>query len=1154
MTSSPWYLLALCLLAACVGHAKAGRTLFIPDEVARAQEKCEQLDWARQIRDGAVDNARWLVEMSDQELSDYVPPAEQRRALNVNFGGGCPVHGPAVFREGGHYPWIVSRELPFKVKCPVGGEIYPSNDFEPWNPGDLPPEHGAEIIDHGTGWASPEGQRYWFVGYYLFWGRWQREILPGIGHLARAYRLTDDPRYAHAALVLLARIAQDYPDYVYGTQAYHSGKYPNPWTGRILDRIWMTGVARNFAEAYDSIYPAVSTDHAAATFLAGKGIDQPNQWLEQRLLGGLASDIMSGLIKGNNGMHQSALAALAIALDNDDMNYAPTKQQMLDWLLTGGGEVEELLWNGFYRDGHGGESSPGYSAGWNFGFYSVAELLPKLGVDIWANPKLKKMADIGLDLTVAGEFTPSIGDSGSILGSRRVGWSSRLQGEAFRHYPDPRYAAALEQLGSRAETLEDEPIDDALAAALKEPGATVTEGTRSLGGYGLAVLEGGQGEHRRGVSMYYGHAGGGHGHRDRLTMELFAFGRPLLTDMGYPAHWLAKNTYWTSNTLSHFCVMVDDRPHQTMFRGTLEGLGSTADVQFAEAEAADVTYPGQVSRYRRSLALVDLDETHCYLVDLFRVTGGQKHHYSFHGPPFPQLETAGLVFGPAQAQGTLAGSNVTFGQGIDERDVASGKLYELDGFAGVVKDQRPYAARSTEGWAAYTDTRVLTRQVGAKITQRAPAPAGKLYAHLRVHDYTTGECTVELGLGESRGEVTWGGGPTGMTWLPPVELDSSGGEAELTVTATAIGQNYALLDALVLSPSPDEPAIIDKRSSGYQYLRQPRRALPDGAWSATWSLPDEDLHLALHVPGGTAQAVVSVDAEPELKPHMPDKLDYLLLENVGHEGEPLSSTYVAVVEPYQGAPQVRQVERLQVTDGPPEAVALRIKGSWGEDLLYSSLTPDQPATVRWSEAVTLRVQGRLVRATMADGQPVNASLFDDGKLTVGDVTIEGPQSLTGTVQAVDYQTNTLQLDQPVPPGLDPTGRAILFHHEQHGTDYAIASADGNRLSLGDTLMIVGVGQVAGFGPDQLKTDTVLTGYGRVDGGQHQGRRLLNERYQSGPRITRVVKGEVDAEPGATKLPEFFTDADGDGQTRFWIGDVGVGDTYRIPSVQRWTTR
>jgi len=90
----------------------------------------------------------------------------------------------------------------------------------------------------------------------------------------------------------------------------------------------------------------------------------------------------------------------------------------------GRGTRSSCYGTGVYRDGLGGESAPGYSVDWIANFYRVARLFPLLGKDIWSNPRLKKMADVGLDLTVAGIHCPSIGDTGSISGAGRLGWSA----------------------------------------------------------------------------------------------------------------------------------------------------------------------------------------------------------------------------------------------------------------------------------------------------------------------------------------------------------------------------------------------------------------------------------------------------------------------------------------------------------------------------------------------------------------------------------------------------------------------------------------------------------------------------------------------------------------------------------------------------------
>ena len=155
--------------------AKTGRTYYTEAKLAAAMDKVKQFGWAKASVTGAEAAASKWTAMSDQELWDFVPPPGQLRALNTCFGVDCPVHGAEIFRKGGHYPWITSDDRPFKVKCPVGGEEYPSNDFKPWNPNSIKeePQKGPGYVDNGAGWVNDKGQRFYFVGYYVFWHRWQ---------------------------------------------------------------------------------------------------------------------------------------------------------------------------------------------------------------------------------------------------------------------------------------------------------------------------------------------------------------------------------------------------------------------------------------------------------------------------------------------------------------------------------------------------------------------------------------------------------------------------------------------------------------------------------------------------------------------------------------------------------------------------------------------------------------------------------------------------------------------------------------------------------------------------------------------------------------------------------------------------------------------
>jgi hypothetical protein len=74
-------------------------------------------------------------------------------------------------------------------------------------------------------------------------------------------------------------------------------------------------------------------------------------------------DVMAKRIWGNK-FELGTLSTLALVLDNRDPAQGVTTEQMVEWLLRGDGELEFTFYNGFDRDGMGGESAPGYSSIW----------------------------------------------------------------------------------------------------------------------------------------------------------------------------------------------------------------------------------------------------------------------------------------------------------------------------------------------------------------------------------------------------------------------------------------------------------------------------------------------------------------------------------------------------------------------------------------------------------------------------------------------------------------------------------------------------------------------------------------------------------------------------------------------------------------------
>ena len=637
------------------------------EQVRQARENVAKHDWARKSLDDSKKSVEWVLAMSDEELWSFIPPAEQPRALNVRFGFDCPIHGKEIFKKGGHYPWIRDREHPFKVTCPIGGEVYPSNDFRPWSGSNNEKlDTHAEYVDDGYGWLDKDGNRYWFVGYYIFWQRWRTDILPVIPKLAYVYALTGDTRYSHKAAVMLARIASEYPDMVYATQAYHNGAWPAGIGGKILDHDWEgSGTIEPLAIAYDEIYEGIGSDPELAAFLAGKGIKDAKDLIESGFLQEGAKAIQTGLIQGNMNRQQQ-LAVVARVLDSNDPAKGYTTPQMIDWIMNGAGEMTTLLFNGVSRDGAASEESIGYTSIWTSSFMDLGKRLKPMGVDLLADPRLKKMVDFYIQTVVADEFCPGIGDShGEMTGGMKPVWGATMMRKAYDIWGDPMYAEVLNRIGWPGPDVSENP--DALEATkqkAKSLGTDLDLKTRDLGGYGLAVLETGKGDNRRAATLYYGSSGAWHGHLDRLNIGMWSHGMCMLPEMGYPAHWGTLADLWTRGTPTHYCVEIDENRQTAKRAGHLNLLASADGVQVMDASGENA-YRGIASQYRRTVAMMDVSDQDSYLLDIFRVKGGKVHDYIFHGLPFGQFSTAGLALGAAQTKGTLMGEDIEYGKVAD---------------------------------------------------------------------------------------------------------------------------------------------------------------------------------------------------------------------------------------------------------------------------------------------------------------------------------------------------------------------------------------------------------------------------------------------------------------------------------------------------------
>ena len=660
---------------------KTARTLHTDADIAAARANVAHYPGAKAIADHIIAEANYWADWSDQSLYDLVTTAEVPRAVELS-NLGCPVHGRAIFEVNGGsaFPWIVDPKHPFKVKCPVGGETYPDNDYGAYYRSGFKDKSllVGKIVDDGWGWVAPNGERYWFVAHanHLVWQRLDRDgrsILNAIELLGRAYVLTGNRLYAHKAAILFRRVAEVYPNMNHEQQsrfgqlmAAQGTRYP----GKIVNLIWEAyQVAPELSEAYDNIWETIDTDASLQKFYHQSG-EQIRSCIEANYLEEAIDCYFADKMRGNYGTHQAALLELGVV-----RQYGENERYVAEILHRPEGHMLRIgfdyaLYNLVYRDGDPHES-PDYNFIWTKVLGTSADLLGKLGYDLTTLPRLKRMFDAPLDFIAIGSHSPALGDSRTRY-EPVIGDDPLTYRRGLKLYGDPRYAAFLAGIGAtgaKSFASYDMLFFPPLPAAPAMPGGRVVppQPSHILSGYGYAFLN--NPTDTCSVGMFYGlHVA--HYHHDRLHFDLFANGQAMTPALGYPdgANEFNSGIFtWSKATVAHNTVTVDAHRQAANPTGRLRLF---ADGPFARAMTADAlgTYP-QTTAYGRTMVMVDVPDApgtkaRAYVVDFFDVAGGRQHDYSLHGPTGKFTALGGTW--SAREPGTLAGPQVAVGALYDD--------------------------------------------------------------------------------------------------------------------------------------------------------------------------------------------------------------------------------------------------------------------------------------------------------------------------------------------------------------------------------------------------------------------------------------------------------------------------------------------------------
>lgn len=665
----------LCIVALPALSSKSGRTYYTDGKKAIMRANLEKYEWARQQRDAAIAAAEKWAAYSDEKLRTLPVPPEVPRGYQVhNFG--CPVHGVEVHKNG-LYKWIIDFDSPWKVKCPVGGEEYPSNDFGAFLASDMKDRSllTGEYADDGWGWnKAGDEANYWFVAYYAHWSM-SRFMIPAIEALARATVVAEDEnpelarKFAHKCAVILWQLAEYYPDYQYETQS-REGKEHNPnYRGKWTNYIWEVATPATCGPAYDAVWPYLRDD-AALQEITGKTGEEIDEQIRDDLLL-LAARLIpdpSWRIKGNYGMHQDAIIKVAAALDETEKH--PTSAEMVQYVLgtpeaTSDSDLglRDALENTVYRDGIPKESLA-YNLGWVYKLSDIAQSLLEVGVNVYENPRFQAMLLWPFETVIAGQFTPPTGDTGDMF-APQISLSPQVAAGALAYIKDARLAAIVRENPGGAEDLFRAPVAE-LLEGYEEPPEQGIE-SRIFPGYGMAYLQNGSEQNRTASALLYGDYPA-HRHADQLNMLLFSQGNALLSDIGYPEQTDRMNHRRYSffgNTVSHNTVVVNEHM-QSIGPGRLWAYQPNGFAQVVDA-SCEGAYP-ETEMYRRVNMMVELSDTESYLFDVFYVRGGYQHDYVAFGPP--SEVSAEPPLGPAQEKGTLAGEDVPFQYFYDAPELA----------------------------------------------------------------------------------------------------------------------------------------------------------------------------------------------------------------------------------------------------------------------------------------------------------------------------------------------------------------------------------------------------------------------------------------------------------------------------------------------------
>lgn len=408
-------------------------------------------DFAAYYKNGLNEVGDFDAKLAKSRNNELIAKGEKGNLVNLYAVNGLPEETEEKVR----------KELT-EAKTSNGARMYTDNQIEQTI-------HSIKTdlswgVDDGMGynWDGTDtekyGNPYTFVGYYAHFAIWHgnSSIVYGMIHdFAQAYLYTGAQKYADAAIILLDRVADEYPNMhlsAYPHNGYYgftnSDGHNTPKSlGRLVGSIWDNTDSKNFLYSYDAIYPAIATMSDSTREFLAKASGNPQESNSSRLKvhfeDGIIREIekafCDGDLSANPGAPQTTLAVAAVIMDHYpetqewlNLDYAPGDCDYTTPKEKRTGNILGVLDNDVDPDGQGYECSLGYNSGWTNSWIEVADVLDEYQLpkdsagkehllnlpagtssDLYLNSRFRKMLLSDCNYLLTNEYIPNIGDTGA---------------------------------------------------------------------------------------------------------------------------------------------------------------------------------------------------------------------------------------------------------------------------------------------------------------------------------------------------------------------------------------------------------------------------------------------------------------------------------------------------------------------------------------------------------------------------------------------------------------------------------------------------------------------------------------------------------------------------------------------------------------------